>query len=110
MPSPGGYFNNNNLLNFSKGIDLPLNYIISTTNNFNSCILVFHLFISHSIQNANFQYYRYPLLATLAASAAVAEASPAVAVHPGSMELIDLWQDAHIPAVLQQQFQHTNSK
>jgi hypothetical protein len=50
------------------------------------------------------------LLAALAASAAVAEASPAVAAHPKSMELINLWQDAYVPTILQQQPHHTNNK
>jgi hypothetical protein len=50
------------------------------------------------------------LLAALAASAAVAEASPAVAAHSKSMELINLWQDAYVPTILQQQPHHTNNK
>jgi hypothetical protein len=38
------------------------------------------------------------MLATVALSAPVAEASPSTAGHSGSTELIDLWQDAYVPA------------
>jgi hypothetical protein len=57
-----------------------------------------------------FSIIGYPLAGRIGSLAAVAEASSAVAAHPGSMGLIDLWQDAYVPAILQQQRHHTNNK
>jgi hypothetical protein len=57
-----------------------------------------------------FSIIGYLLAGRIGSFAAVAEASPVVAAHPGSMELVDLWQDAYVPNILQQQPHHTNNK
>jgi len=57
-----------------------------------------------------FSIIGYLLADRIGSLAAVAEASPDVAAHPGPMELIDLRQDAYVPTILQQQPHHTNNK